>query len=152
MNPETINKIQKYFEQLLAHLGVDDGVVSINQEETRVNVQIEVTPEESGIIIGHHGESLQALQKLAALSFKEELGENRLTVNVNNYKQNRSEYLENLAKQIAAKVKETGQPQTLSFLPAHERLVIHTTLSTDEEITTHSEGEGVQRRLVVSLK
>lgn len=142
-------RLQKYFEQLLAHLGVNTPEIAVSVDNDLVTVQLTVPSEESGILIGHHGESLYSMQKVAATSLQEYLEDKKIVLNVNNYKQTRETQLTQMAEQAAAKVVQSGRAQTLPYLPAHERLVVHTVLANNKQVVTQSEGEGNSRRLSI---
>lgn len=106
--------------------------------------------EKQGILIGKHGKTLNALQYLAQV-FIHRVAENKLSVvvNVGDYREKRQAILERLAKRTAEKVKQTGRPVFLEPMPAFERKQIHSVLSQDEFIKTHSEGDEPFRYLVV---
>ena len=110
------------------------------------NIIFHLETEKQGILIGKHGKVLNALQYLAQV-FIHRIASNKLSivVNVGNYREKRHEILERLAK----KAKRTGRPVFLEPMPAFERKQIHHTLSKDEQIKTHSEGDEPYRYLVV---
>lgn len=130
-----------------AKLGVED-----DPENEAVVLDIEAG-EETGLLIGRHGETLQALQTVIGLAARQKLGEwARVIVNVGDWRQKEEDRLSSLALAAAARAKETGQPQPLYNLSAAQRRVVHLTLSSDPEIETASQGEGVERYLVVKPK
>ena len=83
---------------------------------------------------------------------KEEKDYIRVKVDTENYRQRRKETLENLAKNIAFKVKKTRRPVSLEPMNPYERRIIHSALQNDKYVVTHSEGEEPFRRVIVSLK
>lgn len=103
-----------------------------------------------GILIGKHGKMLNALQYLAQV-FIHRVAKNKLSVvvNVGDYRQKRQAILERLAQRTAEKVKRTGRPVFLEPMPAFERKQIHSALSHDDSVKTHSEGDEPYRYLVV---
>ena len=113
------------------------------------NIIFHLETEKQGILIGKHGKVLNALQYLAQV-FIHRIASNKLSivVNVGNYREKRHEILERLAKRTAEKAKRTGRV-FLEPMPAFERKQIHHTLSKDEQIKTHSEGDEPYRYLVV---
>jgi spoIIIJ-associated protein len=134
-------------EALLALIGVE-GTVSLKQEEEIYNLQIDV--EETGILIGFHGETLSAIQLILSQIIFKKTGEwVHLSVNVGDYQERREEQLQSIADRCVAQALELGKSVTLPSLSAKERRVIHVYLKENEEITTESVGEGVERRLVV---
>ena len=96
---------------------------------------------------------MDSLQYLVSLVVNKE-SENyiRVKVDTENYRQRRKETLENLAKNIAYKVKRTKRPVSLEPMNPYERRIIHSALQGDKYVTTHSEGEEPFRRVVVTLK
>lgn len=141
--------IKEYVEQLCAHLGVQKVEIAVEDEDQFVRVQLDVAEEESGMLIGYHGETIACMQRIITASFFDELKEKKLLLNINNYKQKREETVSMLAQNMADQVLQTGKAVTLPFLPANERLIVHTTLKQVEGVQTVSEGEGDQRRLVI---
>lgn len=103
-----------------------------------------------GILIGKHGKMLNALQYLAQV-FIHRVAKNKLSVvvNVGDYRQKRQAILQRLAERTAEKVKRTGRPVFLEPMPAFERKQIHSALSHDDSVKTHSEGDEPYRYLVV---
>lgn len=106
--------------------------------------------EKQGLLIGKHGKVLNALQYLAQV-FVHRVAANKLSVvvNVGDYREKRQAILQRLAERTAEKVKQTGRPVFLEPMPAFERKQIHFTLSKDDQIQTHSEGDEPYRYLVV---
>ena len=106
-----------------------------------------------GVLIGKRGQTLDSLQYLVSLVVNKE-SENyiRVKVDTENYRQRRKETLENLAKNIAYKVKRTKRPVSLEPMNPYERRIIHSALQGDKYVTTHSEGEEPFRRVVITLK
>lgn len=106
--------------------------------------------DKQGILIGKHGKVLNALQYLAQV-FVHRVAVNKLSivVNVGEYREKRQAILQRLAERTAEKVKQTGRSVFLEPMPAFERKQIHYTLSKDNLIQTHSEGDEPYRFLVV---
>ena len=97
--------------------------------------------------------TLDSLQYLVSLVVNKEVDDYvRVKVDTENYRQRRKETLENLAKNIAYKVKRTKRPVSLEPMNPYERRIIHSALQNDKYITTYSEGEEPFRRVVVTLK
>lgn len=116
-------------------------------------MNIDLSGDEMGVLIGKRGQTLDSLQYLVSLVVNKE-SENyiRVKVDTENYRQRRKETLENLAKNIAYKVKRTKRPVSLEPMNPYERRIIHSALQGDKYVTTHSEGEEPFRRVVVTLK
>lgn len=124
------------------------ALVKMERQENLIVFQLDT--QKQGVLIGKHGKMLNALQYLAQV-FIHRVAKNKLSVvvNVGDYRQKRQAILERLAKRTAEKVKRTGQPVFLEPMPAFERKQIHSALSKDETIQTHSEGDEPYRYLVV---
>ena len=113
---------------------------------------IEMQGEHMGILIGKRGQTLDSLQYLTnRVANKMQDGYVRVKLDTENYRQRRKETLENLAKNIAYKVKRTKKPVSLEPMNPYERRIIHSALQADKYVSTHSEGEEPYRRVVVIL-
>ena len=125
--------------------------VSFNEEEKVMD--IELKGDDMGVLIGKRGQTLDSLQYLVSLVVNRDSDDYiRVKVDTENYRKRRKETLENLAKNIAYKVKRTKRPVSLEPMNPYERRVIHSALQNDKYVTTHSEGEEPFRRVVVTLK
>lgn len=147
--------IDQYLSQLLEHCGfaADQVQVEVQEEENQISVQINLDENESGAVIGYHGEGLESIQRMARVVFSSQYPDKKIVINVNDYRQKRNEKLEELTAKAAEKVLRTGQPFTFrSYLPAYERFVVHTTLSENSDfkgLESISAGEGKSRRLTI---
>ena len=125
--------------------------VIINVHEDMMDV--ELSGDEMGILIGKRGQTLDSLQYLLSLVVnKESESYVKVKVDTENYRQRRRETLEGLAKNIAFKVKRTKRSVSLEPMNPFERRVIHSALQNDRYVTTKSEGEEPYRHVVVTLK
>ncbi len=128
-------------------------VVNAKYDEDSRNLNIDLSGDEMGVLIGKRGQTLDSLQYLVSLVVNKETDEYiRVKVDTEYYRNRRRETLENLAKNIAYKVKRTKRPVSLEPMNPYERRVIHSALQNDKFVTTHSEGEEPFRRVVVTLK
>ena len=124
---------------------------SYNEEEECLDVNI--IGDDMGVLIGKRGQTLDSLQYLVSLVVnKETNGYVRVKVDTENYRERRKATLENLATNIAFKVKRTRRPVSLEPMNPYERRIIHSALQNDKYVTTHSEGEEPYRKVVVTLK
>ena len=116
-------------------------------------IDIELKGDDMGILIGKRGQTLDSLQYLTNLAVNKN-SENyyKVKVDTEDYRKRRKETLENLAKNIAYKVKRTKRAVELEPMNPFERRVIHSALQNDKYVTTHSEGEEPYRHVVVTLK
>ncbi len=128
-------------------------VVDIKYNEANNSMNIDLSGDEMGILIGKRGQTLDSLQYLVSLVVNKDV-ENYIHVKVDteNYRQRRKETLENLAKNISYKVKRTKKPVSLEPMNPYERRIIHSALQNDKYVTTHSEGDEPYRHVVVVLK
>lgn len=148
MNEKEQQLIKETTESLLSQLGVE-ATASVTPGEGE-SAEVILDTEESGMIIGYHGEVLESLQLVLSLMVSKKIGRFvRISLEVGDYKKNRSEYLERLAMQTKERVLEEGRPHTLSSLKSWERRVVHLLLQDDEDVVSESMGEGRDRVLVV---
>ena len=132
------------------NMEVEIDVVYDADEKT---MDIDLKGDDMGILIGKRGQTLDSLQYLVSLVVNKESEEYiHVKVDTENYRQRRKETLENLAKNIAYKVKRTKRSISLEPMNPYERRIIHSALQNDKYVTTHSEGEEPFRRVVVTLK
>ena len=128
-------------------------VIDVKYNEDNRNMNIELSGDEMGVLIGKRGQTLDSLQYLVSLVVNKDSEEYvRVKVDTEDYRERRKETLENLAKNIAYKVKRTRRSVSLEPMNPYERRIIHSALQNDKYVTTHSEGEEPFRRVVVTLK
>lgn len=149
--------IQTFLTNVCQHSGIDGEnlAVELTEADNIIQATIKVSQDESGLLIGFHGDTLSAIQRLTRVVFQEELQDKRLIVNVNEYREQRTDRLKQMAENAAHQVLETGRPYRFSSLPAHERFVIHSTISEDPtfaDLQSVSEGEGRARVLIIRPK
>ena len=128
-------------------------VVTVKYDEIDRAMDIDLSGDEMGVLIGKRGQTLDSLQYLVSLVVNKD-AENyiRVKVDTENYRQRRKDTLENLAKNISYKVKRTKRAVSLEPMNPYERRIIHSALQNDRYVSTHSEGEEPFRRVVVTLK
>ena len=128
-------------------------IIDVKYDDIDKSMNIELSGDEMGVLIGKRGQTLDSLQYLVSLVVNKGSEEYiRVKIDTENYRQRRKETLENLAKNIAYKVKRTKRPVSLEPMNPYERRIIHSVLQNDRYVTTHSEGEEPFRRVVVTLK
>ena len=126
-------------------------LVAVNEEEHII--EVELKGDDMGILIGKRGQTLDSLQYLANLAVNKHSDEYyKVKIDTEDYRKRRKETLENLAKNIAYKVKRTKRPVSLEPMNPFERRIIHSALRNDRYVTTHSEGDEPYRHVVVTLK
>ena len=128
-------------------------VVNVKYDEVENSMEVDLSGDDMGVLIGKRGQTLDSLQYLVSLVVNKNV-ENyiRVKVDTENYRQRRKETLENLAKNISYKVKRTKRPVSLEPMNPYERRIIHSALQNDKYVTTHSEGDEPFRHVVVVLK
>ena len=127
--------------------------VEVKYDEEGKTMDIELSGNEMGVLIGKRGQTLDSLQYLVSLVVNRETEEYiRVKVDTEDYRKRRRETLENLAKNIAYKVKKTKRAVSLEPMNPYERRIIHSVLQNDKYISTHSEGDEPFRRVVVTYK
>lgn len=128
-------------------------VVEIKYNEENKEMDVDLSGDDMGVLIGKRGQTLDSLQYLVSLVVNKESDDYiRVRVDTENYRERRKETLENLAKNVAYKVKRTRRPVSLEPMNPYERRIIHSALQNDKYVTTHSEGEEPFRKVVVTLK
>lgn len=128
-------------------------VVEIKYNEENKEMDVDLSGDDMGVLIGKRGQTLDSLQYLVSLVVNKESDDYiRVKVDTENYRERRKETLENLAKNVAYKVKRTRRPVSLEPMNPYERRIIHSALQNDKYVTTHSEGEEPFRKVVVTLK
>ncbi len=128
-------------------------VVDVKFDEINNNMDIDLSGDDMGVLIGKRGQTLDSLQYLVSLVVNKDT-ENyiRVKVDTENYRKRRKETLESLAKNISYKVKRTKRPVSLEPMNPYERRIIHSALQNDRYVTTYSEGDEPFRHVVVVLK
>jgi len=128
-------------------------VVDVKYNEEEKNMDIDLSGDDMGVLIGKRGQTLDSLQYLVSLVVNKNSEDYiRVKVDTENYRQRRKDTLENLAKNIAYKVKRTKRTVSLEPMNPYERRIIHSALQNDKYVSTHSEGDEPFRRVVVTLK
>ena len=143
---------RKFLSDVFAAMGISVEI-SAKYNDSLKSLEVELSGDEMGVLIGKRGQTLDSLQYLISLVVNKGTNEYiRVKVDTENYRQRRRETLENLAKNIAYKVKRTRRPVSLEPMNPYERRIIHSALQNDRYVTTHSEGDEPFRRVVVTPK
>lgn len=130
-----------------------DLIVDIEEVAGPDNITFNFKGDELGILIGKHGQTLDALQYLTNLAANRDAEERvRIVLDVEDYRKRRAETLNRLALRLADKVRRSGERITLEPMSPHERKIIHMALQNDHRIATYSEGEEPYRKVVIGLK
>ena len=142
--------VEKLIQDAIDNMEVE---VFIKIDEEEHSIDVELKGDDMGILIGKRGQTLDSLQYLTNLAVNKH-SENyyKVKIDTEDYRKRRKETLENLAKNIAYKVKRTKRPVSLEPMNPFERRIIHSALQNDRYVTTHSEGDEPYRHVVVTLK
>ncbi len=147
-----------FLKGLLENMNIDAEVLVNNQSaegENAAHTRLYIKAGNMGVLIGHRGETLDALQYLTSLYInrnRKEKGYTRITIDIEGYRGKREETLTRLARKVAAQVRATGRPRALEPMNPYERRILHATLQPNPYVSTHSEGEEPYRRVVVEPK
>ncbi len=141
-----------FLDDVFKAMGID-ATVNIKYDEFDKTMNIDLTGEDMGILIGKRGQTLDSLQYLTNLVVNKNVEDKiHVKVDTEDYRKRRRQTLENLAKNMASKVKRTRRSVTLEPMNPYERRIIHSALQNDKYVTTHSEGEEPYRKVVITLK
>lgn len=146
------DRIRNFLSKVFTAMNLEVEILVTESEEENV-FDVELKGEEMGVLIGKRGQTLDSLQYLTNLAINR--GQDtyiKVKIDTEDYRQRRKETLENLARNVAYKVKRTKKPISLEPMNPFERRVIHSALQNDKYVTTHSEGENPYRHVVVTLK
>jgi len=147
----TIQMCEKFIYDVLKTMNMEDVKVTSQIDEEGA-LSINMDGKNMGILIGKRGQTLDSLQYLTnRVANKAQSGYVRVKLDTEDYRRRRKETLENLAKNIASKVKRTRHAVSLEPMNPYERRIIHSALQSDPAVSTHSEGEEPYRRVVVTL-
>ncbi|MBF1050614.1 MAG: protein jag [Peptostreptococcaceae bacterium] len=139
-----------YIKKIYACMDIDVEVEVTGREDTLL---VDIKGEEASVLIGRHAESLDALQTIVNIVLSKETGEHtRVILDIENYRSRREESLISYAKKMAQKVINRRRSIKLDPMNPYERRIIHSALQENDKITTFSEGEDPNRRIVLALK
>ena len=148
IDPLDVAKV--FLKNIFEGMKLSVSVESVNNED---GITLNLTGDDLGILIGKHGQTLDALQYLTNLAANRDADARiRITLDVEDYRKRRTETLNRLALRLADKVKRRGERVALEPMSPHERKIIHLALQTDQRITTYSEGDEPFRKVVIALK
>lgn len=149
---DTVDNIREFLKNVFSAMNMEVTIDIKKAEDDKV-YEVELSGKEMGLLIGKRGQTLDSLQYLTNLAVnKHSDGYIKVKLDTEDYRQRRKDTLENLAKNIAYKVKRTKRPVSLEPMNPFERRVIHSALQGDRYVETHSEGEEPFRHVVVTLK
>lgn len=144
-------KLEKIIKTLLTHLTIEPVKLKITKDkEDTLQVKLTLSDQDTGILIGHHGDTISGLQLILGLIlYKQTESWTRVIVNIGDYREKRTANLEKMAQEAAQRVKFSSEPIALFNLNPFERRAVHMFLSKDPQVETESDGEGRNRHLIV---
>ena len=146
------DNVKEFLNSVFAAMNMEvELIVKIDDAEKVIDVELK--GDDMGVLIGKRGQTLDSLQYLTNLAINKKSEDYyKVKIDTEDYRKRRKETLENLAKNIAYKVKRTKRSVSLEPMNPFERRIIHSALQNDKYVTTHSEGEEPYRHVVVTLK
>ncbi len=146
--PSETEKVKKTVRQFFGFLGVDSQI-KVDEIDSDT-IRISLWADEAPFFIGERGETLVETQNLLKKILAKQLGRHLfIDLDINNYKEKKAKYLEDLARTAADQAALTKKPQTLKPMWAWERRIIHTVLAERQDVYSQSAGKGSQRHIVV---
>lgn len=161
MDKKEITIIKEITEKLLKLLDIEGSFEILesaspqggSKDKDEENVEIVLNTKDTGVVIGYHGDTLEGLQLVLSLCIARALGRFvRISIDVGDYKKNRTEVLKALAQETKERVLAEGREIAIPELKSWERRVVHLLLEEDGEVMSESQGEGRDRVLVVRPK
>jgi spoIIIJ-associated protein len=154
MDKKEIKTINKITEKLLKLADIEgDFQILESKDADGESVEIVINTKDTGVVIGYHGDTLEGLQLVLSLCVARSLGKFvRISIDVGDYKKNRTEFLKTLAMETKARALAEGKEIAVPELKSWERRIVHLLLEKDGEVISESQGEGRDRVLVVSPK
>jgi spoIIIJ-associated protein len=147
---DPVEVAKEFLHKIFAAMKLD---VKIEKMTNVDNVTLNLRGEDLGILIGKHGQTLDALQYLTTLAAHRDSDDRvRIVLDVEDYRKRRAETLVRLANRLADKVRTRGEKVVLEPMSPQERKIIHMALQDDNRVTTYSEGEEPFRKVVIALK
>jgi spoIIIJ-associated protein len=147
----TLERAKKYLSEILDKMDLEN--IEIEASETSDGINFDLKGEGLGIIIGHRGETLDAIQYLVSLvANKGEEEYKRITIDTGDYRKKRENTLNSLAHRIAQNAVRTHRSTTLEPMNPYERRIIHTAVQDIEGATSWSVGEDPNRRVVIGVE
>ncbi len=146
--PAEIGK--NFLEDIFSSSDLDVEVEYIESKSNEKQLYFNLSSSELGLVIGHRGETLDALQYLTSLAVNRETDDYfRIMLDAEGYRERRKETLERLANKMKNKALETGRKVMLDPMPPHERRIIHLAVKDDDRVKSYSEGEEPFRKVMI---
>jgi len=151
-NDEVANigsNVRDVIENIIAKMQIDASIKDIKESEEKVYVELE-SKNNSGLIIGKKGKTLESLQLIVNLMISQGIGSSKkIILDIEAYREKREKALKKMSLDIARKVVKSGRPWTLEPMNPFERRLVHLTLQNDSRVSTKSEGQGIYRKIKI---
>jgi spoIIIJ-associated protein len=148
MDDDAIEAARKTLIEILQHLGVETAVEVDRTDD--VACTFRVPGSSAGIVIGRHGQTLDAIEYLLnRIASQGRMTSTRIALDVEGYRERRQESVEQMARRAADKARHSGRPVTMAPMSPRDRRIVHVTLADEQGVTTRSQGEGSFRRVVI---
>jgi spoIIIJ-associated protein len=149
-------KIEEYVSKLIEYLKFEGEIeIKVEEDDEKVHINIQTDEQDIALLIGNKGETLEAIELLTKLSFKDDYEDKRIILDINQYKLRQEERLQEKAINLARRVLETGRPYEFRYLNSYERHLVHEAIANETDLknlTTHSEDRDLGRVLIIELK
>lgn len=140
--------VEDFIRNIIRNMDLNDISLETSEEDNVITIDIE--GEDVGFIIGRRGETLDALQYLACLAANRiDSSYKRVVINTGDYREKREKTLESLGRRLAIKAAKTGRKSSLEPMNPYERRIIHTAVQKVNGATSWSEGENINRHVVI---
>ena len=147
-NPE--DQVHDFLQKVINHLGVD---CDIDVHEGQNEIFVDISGDDSGVIIGKFGQTLDSLQYLTNIIMgKKYNNKKKIVIDVGDYRSRREESVKKLARSVARKVIKSHKSEALSPMSPQDRRTVHLALSKFRDVQTSSEGSGINRKVIISYK
>jgi len=147
-NPE--DQVRDFLMKIIGHLGID---CQVDVHEGQNEIFVDISGDDSGVIIGKFGQTLDALQYLTNVIIGKKFdNKKKIVVDVGDYRSRREESVRRLARSVARKVIKSRKSEALSPMSPQDRRTVHLALSKFKDIQTSSEGSGINRKVIISYK
>lgn len=167
INSEEIKNIKELIEEFFSKmtvgitLEINSGISSLDDilskdndnKQEKDTVEVVIRTDDPQILIGEKGQTLNEIQRMLKFIIIKKLSKNiYLNLDINEYKKKKTEYLKSFVNDLANEVSLTKEKKILSPMSSYERRIIHSALSERMDVRTESEGEGLERKVVISPK
>lgn len=142
-------QVKNTIENFLKMMNVDFDDIEIFKGLSDNGPRFIIKSRESGILIGHRGENLKAINHITRKIILKNNGIAKFIIDINNYQEDNVKKIKNIALQIAQKVRDSKESIEMEPMSSYERMIVHSLFSLDSDIKTESVGERGQRRIVI---